>query len=92
MPQTHLSLHYHLLFHTKNNKPIISPKWRERLHAFLGGCLKTTGGIPIAIGGTSDPAHLKVCGSIVITIPDVSRRVNFQCASGTKYGYADNFL
>jgi REP element-mobilizing transposase RayT len=58
MPQTHLSLHYHLVFHTKGNKPIIETEWRERLHAFLGGCIKTAGGIPIAVGGTDDHAHL----------------------------------
>lgn len=60
MAQTHLSLHYHLVFHTKNNKPIISPEWRARLHAFLGGCLKTAGGIAIAIGGTADHIHLLI--------------------------------
>ena len=58
MSQTHLSLHYHLVFHTKGNKPLIAPEWRERLHAFLGGCINTAGGIAIAIGGIEDHVHV----------------------------------
>lgn len=58
MPQTHLSLHFHIVFHTKDNVAMISAEWRERLHAFLGGCIKTAGGVPIAIGGTADHVHL----------------------------------
>ena len=58
MPQTHLSLNFHIVFHTKNNQPSISAEWRARLHAFLGGCLKTIDAVPIAVGGTADHVHL----------------------------------
>jgi REP element-mobilizing transposase RayT len=60
MAQTHLSLHVHLIFHTKDNRLSIKEEWRERLHQFLGGCLKTAGCIPEAIGGTHDHVHLLV--------------------------------
>lgn len=60
MPQTHLSLHYHLVFHTKGNAKSISTEWRSRLHAFLGGCIRTLGGIAIAIGGTDDHMHILI--------------------------------
>ena len=58
MPQTHLSLNYHIIFHTKENRPLIRDGWRERLHAFLGGCLKASGAVPIAVGGTADHEHI----------------------------------
>ena len=58
MSQTHLALHYHLVFHTKDNIPFIDSEWRGRLHAFLGGCLTALGAIPIAIGGRSDHGHV----------------------------------
>ena len=60
MPQTHLSLHYHLVFHTKRNLPVIAADWRNRLHEFLGGCVNTAGGVPITIGGTNDHVHLVI--------------------------------
>ena len=60
MPQTHLSLHYHLVFHTKRNQPLIASEWRGRLHKFIAGCIRTAGGIPITIGGTEDHTHVFV--------------------------------
>jgi putative transposase len=58
MAQTHLSLHVHLVFHTKGNQPVIREEWRKDLHAFLGGCVRTAGCIPEAVGGTNDHAHI----------------------------------
>ena len=60
MPSTHLSLNYHLVFSTKERRPWIDAAWRERLHAYLGGCVKTVDGIPQAIGGVADHVHLLV--------------------------------
>jgi len=60
MPSTHLSLHYHLLFSTKNQLPIIVKEWRANLHAYLGGIVKGIHGLPLAVGGVEDHAHLLV--------------------------------
>lgn len=58
MAQTHLSLHVHLIFHTLDNRKSIKEEWRNNLHAFLGGCLKTAGCVPEAVGGTYDHVHI----------------------------------
>lgn len=42
MPATHLSLHYHLVFSTKERYPWILQQWRSDLHAYLGGRLCLT--------------------------------------------------
>jgi len=60
MPATHLSLHYHLVFSTKDRYPFIADAWRSRLHEYLGGLVRAAHGIPEAIGGTSDHVHLLV--------------------------------
>lgn len=60
MPSTHSSLHYHLIFSTKDRRPLITKDWRERLHAYLGGIVKGLGGAPLAIGGIEDHVHLLV--------------------------------
>src|SRR5947209_6528683 len=60
MPSTHLSLHYHLTFSTKNRVPLIAPDWRPRLHAYLGGCVRTLGGVPETVGGVEDHVHLLI--------------------------------
>lgn len=41
MAQTHLSLFVHLVFRTHHNRPSKRKEWRQNLHAYLGGCLKT---------------------------------------------------
>jgi len=58
MPSTHLSLHYHLVFSTKNRVPFIHKEWRSNLHSYLGGIVKGINGVPLAIGGVEDHAHL----------------------------------
>lgn len=58
MPSTHLSLHYHIIFSTKERRELIADEWRSRLHAFIGGCIKTLGGFPEAIGGIRDHVHI----------------------------------
>lgn len=75
MSQTHLSLNYHLIFHTKDNRPTISPVWRERLHAFLGGCLNIAGAIPIAVGGTVDHVHLLIALRATHRLADVVKDI-----------------
>jgi putative transposase len=60
MPSTHLSLHFHIVFSTKNRQPFIADDWRGRLHEYLGGLVRAADGIPEAIGGTNDHVHLLV--------------------------------
>jgi putative transposase len=75
MSFTHLSLHNHLVFGTKNHEPIIEKSWRPRLHAYLGGVVTTLGGIPEAIGGVSDHVHLLVGLRATHCLADVMREI-----------------
>lgn len=58
MPSTHLSLHYHIVFSTKDRVRSIRPEWRDKLHAYLGGIVRNIGGVPECIGGVDDHVHL----------------------------------
>lgn len=58
MPSTHSSLHYHLVFGTKNRHPWIDRAWSDRLYTYLGGVVRELGGHPEAIGGMHDHVHL----------------------------------
>lgn len=75
MSSTHLSLHYHLVFGTKHHTPSIAAEWRERLHAYLGGAVKTLGGIPEVIGGVSDHVHLLIGLRATHCLADVLRDI-----------------
>lgn len=75
MSSTHLSLHYHIVFGTKHQRPLIADDWRPRLHAYLGGAAKTLDIIPEAIGGVADHVHLLLGMRATHRLADVLRDV-----------------
>src|SRR5438093_2650643 len=75
MPSTHRSLHYHCVFGTKSHEPMIQPTWRGKLHAYLGGIIRTADGIPESIGGVSDHVHLLVGLGATHRLADVLREL-----------------
>lgn len=60
MSSTYLSLHYHIVFGTKDRLPLIHSSWRPKLHEYMGGVIKGLGGIPEKIGGVEDHVHLLI--------------------------------
>lgn len=57
---TYLSLHYHIVFSTKNRDRFIAPEWRDRLHEYMGGVVNGLDGVTQGVGGTNDHVHLLV--------------------------------
>jgi putative transposase len=57
---TYCSIHFHVVFSTKNRRRWIKPDWSDRLHEYLGGAIKGLSAIPLKIGGVEDHVHLLV--------------------------------
>jgi len=72
---TYLSLHYHLVFGTKNREPWIAPSWQPRLHKYLGGTISGLGGFPQGVGGVADHVHLLVGLKATHRLADVLREL-----------------
>ena len=60
MGSTFYSLHYHLVFSTKERLPFIRDEWRSLLHEYLGGTVRGLGGVAETVGGVADHVHLLV--------------------------------
>ncbi|MCP5524535.1 MAG: IS200/IS605 family transposase [Verrucomicrobiales bacterium] len=60
MASTYLSLHFHVVFGTKDRRPLIRPEWRGQLHEYLGGTIRGLEGFSEGIGGVEDHVHLLV--------------------------------
>jgi len=75
MASTYLSLHYHLVFSTKNREPSIAAKWQARLHEYLGGTISGLGGFPQGVGGVADHVHLLVGLKATHRLADVLREL-----------------
>jgi len=58
MANTYTSLHYHIVFSTKNRERWIMPDIEQRIWAYLGGIAKDNKMQPIQIGGIEDHVHM----------------------------------
>lgn len=99
MGSTYLSLHYHLVFSTKNRIAMIDGAWRSQLHEYLGGTLAGLGGFPEGIGGVADHVHLLFGLKATHSLADVVRELKKSSSVwvhhemglksfGWQYGYA----
>ena len=58
MGSTFLSLHYHIVFSTKDRCPFLKPDWRPQHYEYLGGTVRGLGGVAEIVGGVEDHVHL----------------------------------
>ena len=72
---TYLSLHYHVVFSTKNRVPCLAKEWRERLHSYMSGTIKGLGGYPQNTGGWNDHVHLLLGLKATHTVADTVREL-----------------
>jgi putative transposase len=75
MPSTHLSLHYHIVFSTKGRRRIIAEPWREELHAYIGGIIRSMDAVARSIGGTGDHVHVLAGLNATLTLADMVRQI-----------------
>jgi hypothetical protein len=54
MPDSYTNLLYHIIFSTKDRRPIITPEYEIRLYDYLGGTIRKLGGISLELNGTKD--------------------------------------
>jgi putative transposase len=58
MSHTYTASYFHCIFSTKDRKNTIPDDLRPRLWAYIEGTAKNLGIIPVAVGGTSNHAHM----------------------------------
>ena len=58
MSQSFTNLLYHIVFSTKDRRPLITSVYEPRLYEYIGGIIKGTGGISLEINGAEDHVHL----------------------------------
>jgi REP element-mobilizing transposase RayT len=95
MPQSFVSLHYHLIFSTKNRLPLIAPEVQPRLFQYIGGILRAEGCVLQAAGGVADHVHLLVSLDKQLSISEALRIIKasssrwvHECAPTALSGFA----
>lgn len=58
MGSTFFSLHYHVVFGTKERRPLLRAEWRTQLHQYMDGTIRGLGAVAETVGGVQDHVHL----------------------------------
>lgn len=58
MSDSYTNLLYHIIFSTKDRRPLITASYESRLYDYIGGTFRGMGGICLELNGTGDHVHL----------------------------------
>jgi putative transposase len=75
MGDTFSNLLYHIVFSTKDRRPLITDGAREALYAYIGGVLRGEEGVLLEIGGMPDHVHLVVQFRTDVSVAEMVRRI-----------------
>ena len=75
MAHSYTNLLYHIVFSTKDRRPLLEPGIAGRLHAYLGGGIRAEGGTAIIINGTANHIHILARLRQDKTLSDVLRGI-----------------
>jgi REP element-mobilizing transposase RayT len=75
MSHTYYANYFHCIFSTKNRLHTIPDVLRPRLWAYTEGTARNLGTVPVAIGGTSNHAHLLLALKPNMTIAEAVQRL-----------------
>jgi putative transposase len=78
MANTYTSLHYHVIFSTKNREPWLVPNIEQRIWEFIGGIARAHKMTALQVGGCNDHIH-----ALVMALPTIAP---FQIAQYLKGG------
>lgn len=75
MAQTLTNLLVHVIFSTKERRPLLKEEIRPRLFAYMGGIVRDLGGTALSINGTDDHLHLLISMPATASIAEIMRVV-----------------
>ena len=87
MANTYTSLHYHLVFSTKNRERWIAPEVEERIWAYLGGIAKENKMHPVQIGGIEDHVHVLLSAPASMAPSKIAQEIK----GGLRHGFMTRF-
>jgi len=75
MSQSFTNLLYHIIFSTKDRRPIITIDQQPRLYDCIGGIVREMGGISLGVNGMEDHVHLLAKLRPDLALSDVLREL-----------------
>ena len=75
MPQSFAQLYAHLIFSTKNRRPMLDDEIRPRVHGYLATVMRNLDSPFVVVGGVADHVH------ILFDMGKSARRIARTCSS-----------
>jgi REP element-mobilizing transposase RayT len=99
MAQTLVCLRVHVIFSTKDRRPMISPEVEPELYAYMAGTAKNLDSPCLAAGGTSNHVHLLISQSKNIALSHLmeeikkssSKWIKTKASSLRSFGWQDGY-
>jgi len=73
MSHTYVDCLIHVVFSTRDRRPIIAEPWRDRLHAMIGGIARDRRFPALMVGGVEDHVHALISLPASIALADAMR-------------------
>lgn len=73
MAHTFTSLLVHVIFSTKDRRPLLDVDLRPRLLPYIGGIVREAGGTPLVMNGVDDHVHLLLGLPALLSVADAMR-------------------
>jgi REP element-mobilizing transposase RayT len=99
MSASHHQLLYHVVFSTKNRKPYLAERIRNKTFAYMAGTVNSLSGTALEIGGWTDHSHMLVRIPAKTSVSDfvgrvkanTSKYLNTWSGLSSKFGWQDGF-
>ena len=75
MANTYTSLHYHIIFSTKNREPWLNKEIETKVWSYLGGIARQNGLKPVKIGGVEDHVHLLIAMPPTLSLSETLKQI-----------------
>ena len=84
MGNSYLKINIHLIFHVKSTGQLMRESDLPRIFQYIEGIIKSSGGIPIQIGGLPDHIHILTTLPKDSTVPDFVRNIKAESSRWMK--------
>jgi REP element-mobilizing transposase RayT len=88
---TYIRVYHHLVWSTKNRKPLIVSEFRGKLHEYIGGIMAKMGLHVIAIGGIEDHIHIFFCAQKMHDVSEIVCSVKSNSSQFMRYNCNSDF-
>ncbi|HQR09350.1 MAG TPA: IS200/IS605 family transposase [Gemmatales bacterium] len=91
MPSTYTKLYYHIIYSTKERRPLIDSVWEERLYSVIGGIIREHQGVLLAAGGMPDHVHLLVSCRPTVALSSLLRDIKSNSSNWVHEQFTKDF-